>query len=322
MSDYQEKETALNENQKLMTVDYAERKIREYIRNTDEEALEDKMYELVDALLDQSRVIGSANSFHNFAVNFSKFDDSETACEIVEKGLLLFPNNTDLLADYIQMGSECGKFKQCDECYKKLIDIGFETWTWRAFSFTIDYLLLLCTGIGCAQQIEEMKNTALAIVAEYRKRKPNREESYCSEADIYDAFNEYDKKLEILQEGIRVCKSSPKCSLRYADALVDSGEYEKANSIIQNMLSMVGSQENIKTSYVYYLSGLCKYAIAVKSNDYEKTTVNSIYDDFTISCDIELSSRAYLDNMTKCIKILENRSKIEYEDAYPNEKKD
>lgn len=299
---------------RILTVDWAERKVREYqgMFANDDETYEEKLYELVDLILEQKQVVGTDNSFHNFALNFSRRDDSLTACEILDKGLLLFPNNTDLLADYLQMGSECGLFDRCAECFKQLMSIRYDIWTWRAFSFSIDYLLLLCTGVGSDIQLNELKSQALNLVQEYRKQKPEEEGSFCSEADIYVAFNMHQEKIKILKAGIEACPSSPKCSLRLADILFDQGDYQEARNVLQRLTAMVGSQERVNRAYVYYLLGLSKYALCISMGDYSEETVMDIYDDFSIAFLLKLQSDAYRSNMRKCIKILEKKSKKEY----------
>lgn len=304
---------------KLISVDYAENMVRRYqSENMTNEDFEEKLYTLVDTLLDQPSVKGSENAFHNFALNFSRIEDSETACEIVEKGVELFPNNTDLLADYLQMGSDCGQFDQCEQYYQRLIQIGYETWTWRAFSFSIDYLLLKYKSLADAED-KDIIQTALAITDKSREYIDS-EESYCSEADIYNAINNSAKMIDALRAGIANCRRSPKCSLRYADYLIENGEYEEANKIVQKMLSMVSSQESINTAYVYYISGLCKYAIALQNEDFSPETAESIFGDFVIARDLDLGKEAYVKNMKKCIIVFERRSGVEYpRDLYPDD---
>ncbi len=59
---------------RVLTVDWAERKAREYqgMYANDDETYEEKLYELVDLVLDQKQIVGTDNSFHNFALNFSR----------------------------------------------------------------------------------------------------------------------------------------------------------------------------------------------------------------------------------------------------------
>ena len=308
-----------NNGKRTITVDRAERKMRELFQKYEDEVLEEAMYNLVTTVLDkQPELLGSENGFHNFAVNFSKRDDSEVACEIVERGLLLFPDSTDLLADYLQMGSECGKFDRCEECYNKLMSIEYSTWTWRAYSFSIDYLIVLSSGVGGIKDLDELKNKALEIAKQYRIHMPNNEGSYCSEADIYSKFHQYDMKISALKNGIEKCDFSPKCSLRYADILIDEGNYDEAIKVIEKLLGMISSQESVNMAYVYYISGICKYALMMRNKDFSKEAVNSIYCDFLIAMDNGLGSDSYRINASKCIKVIERKSLIQYPEDYPD----
>ena len=47
---------------------------------------------MINDILSQEKVVGSADDFHNLAVDFSRRDDYETACNILDEGLKRFRN--------------------------------------------------------------------------------------------------------------------------------------------------------------------------------------------------------------------------------------
>jgi hypothetical protein len=59
------------------------------------------IYKVVNTFLEQSRFIGVADDFHNLAVEFANNEEQDVACRILEIGIKCFPDNVDLLADYL-----------------------------------------------------------------------------------------------------------------------------------------------------------------------------------------------------------------------------
>ena len=107
------------------------------------EEIERLLNDLLDALFScQDSLTGGADDFHNFTVSISKIsNDNRSALQIAEEGLKLHGDNTDLLADAILYGRNCGEREECANWYNKLLTIDKTAWTWRAFSFSIDFLL-------------------------------------------------------------------------------------------------------------------------------------------------------------------------------------
>lgn len=297
--------------ERLITIGEAERRVKEYLYEENEEAL----YELVKETLSQEKIVGSVDDFHNLAVNFSKRDDYETACNILDKGLQQFPRAVDLLADYLQNGINCNRVKLCEEYFERLMKIPMMRWTWRGFSFGIDYMKSLADNIETEESLMEWKKKMLDLADSYYKYFPYSEDTFLVKADIYQYFNDREKEIEILEKALEKNKSCPKCSLRLADIFFDKGEYKQALEYIEKCRYVaVQTQEKINQGYMYYLSGLCKAAEVHQSSLYEnEEMIKNIYSDFSIAEKLKMSFSSYKKVMERQIYILESKSGILYD---------
>lgn len=216
-------------------------------------------YDIVDELLEENEntvVSGDADDFHNLSVRFSRQDDNETALEIVKKGLTIHKANTDLLADAIRYGNSCGDFENCDAYYQRLNKISKRRWTWRAYSFIIDYLI---DSLDRYEEIsdevfDEKKEQILNLVNKYKGQFGDMEDSWYSEFDVYWNLNERDKAKTILEEISKKDMKCPKSWLRYADILMDDGNLDKAESLLKRL-----KQDDFDSSYSYYLDGRYRF---------------------------------------------------------------
>lgn len=234
----------------------------------DSDAQLDMLSDLLDALLNAADpLIGDADDFHNFAVTVSKVaNDNKGAYEIVRKGLDIHRVNTDLLADALMYGANAGQWEECQKWYKVIMGVDKSCWTWRAFSFTLTYLLdVYASSDDNIASIDDI----IALAKEYQKWLPDREDAWISLYRLYERINQRAEGIKVLEEAIDKFKFCPKCWLRYADLMVDDGEYAKAEPIIKKMLRSPNSTEHINTSYMYFLDGQCKMARLMESEDYE-----------------------------------------------------
>ena len=226
-----------------------------------------KLLEAIRAAEDQGELTGDADDFHNFSVSVSKLiQDNGVAFEIVQAGLKIHPQNTDLLADALLYGYNSGERERCKEYYKKLKAIDQCNWTWRAFSFTIDYMLDSRTSSGSENfTFGEILN----VVEAYQKAKPDDENAWLSEFKVYDRTNQREKGLEALKAADEKFDFCPKCWLRYADVLVDRGKFEEAEPLLKKLRRNPKSTESINGAYMHLLDGQCKMAELMNSDAYE-----------------------------------------------------
>lgn len=294
--------------ERVITIGETERRLKEYWYEENDEAI----YELIEEVLSQEKVVGSIDDFHNLAVDFSRRDDYETACNILDKGLKLFPRAVDLLADYLQNGINCDRRKLCEEYFDILMKIPMIRWTWRGFSFGIEYMKSLADTIETEGELIEWKQKMLNLADNYYRYFPDNEDTFLVKADIYRYFNDREKECQILQEALKKIQICPKCSLRLADIFFEKGEYKQALEYIEKCkYGAVQTQEKINQGYMYYLSGLCKAAEVYQFslyNDIEK--IRDIYSDFDIAEKLKMSFSTYKKVMERQIYILESKSGI------------
>lgn len=297
--------------ERVLSIGEAERLTKEYLMEDNEEAV----YQLVQQVFSQEKVTGSIDDFHNFAINFSRRDDYETACNILDKGLEQFPKAVDLLADYLQNGVNCNRLEMCNKCYNTLMKIPMMRWTWRGFSFSVDYMQYMADNVESEEELLSWKSRMLSLVQNYYKFFPYNEDVFLVKANIYKYFNEKNKEIEVLEEGLRQVKSCPKCALRLADTYFDRGEYSKSLQYIERCkVAAVQTQEKINQGYMYYLSGLCKAAEMHQISEYtnqEKT--EDIYKDFSLAEKLKMNFSAYKKVIERQIYILETKTGISYD---------
>lgn len=255
--------------------------------NSDDLAGAEQMLDdLLEALrTSDAQLTGSPDSFHNFSVSISKIsNDNRDALEIIQEGLKLHPMNTNLLADAIKYGCNCGEREVCADCYQSLQSIDKSRWTWRSFSFTIDYLLDSYSAGGT----EVSQNEILELAKSYQEYLPDEEDAWVSECDVYERFNMHGKGLDALKDAIAKFHFCPKCWLRYADIMMDAGNYDEAEPIIKNLRKHPKSVDYINISYLFFLDGQCKMAKLMETEGYEDgevepATVLKIYKAFQLS---------------------------------------
>lgn len=301
---------------RMISIGEAEKLVKEYIYEENEENL----YELVQEVLSQEKVIGSIDDFHNFAINFSRKDDYETACNILDKGLVQFPKAVDLLADYLQNGVNCNRFKRCEECFNILLKIPMMRWTWRGFSFSIDYMQTLADNIEDEKELITWKQKMLDMADNYYKFYAYSEDTFLAKADIFQYFNDREKEIDTLNTALKQIKSCPKCALRLADIYFEKGEYDNALEYIERCkYGSIQTQEKINEGYMYYLSGLCKAARIHQLSSYEnEELVEDIYRDFSIAEKLKMNFTSYKKVMERQIHILESKSGIFYDSIITN----
>lgn len=245
------------------------------------------LYKCVDSIFEkkESEISGSADAFHNFAVSCIKIaDDYLTAYDVIKLGLKLHPTNTDLLADAIKYGYNCTDIKKCEEYLRYLRTIDQRVWTWRAFSFTIDYLLDCYTSDNAEQNcISDVKELA----EQYRKRYPHDEDSLYSKYEIHNRLGELTEAMDVLIEALESSDFCPKCWLKYADILVEEGKYTEATKPIIKLCRAPLTSDSVNWSYVNYLKGVCQMALLTSEGEslfdeqqYEEDKVNQIYMSF------------------------------------------
>ncbi len=275
-----------------------------------------QMLEELDRKGDSIKLSGTENDFHNFAVSITKIlKDYDAATTIVSEGLKLHPYNTDLLADAIEYGSSSSTYqKNCGQWYRTLKGIDKKNWTWRSFSFSIDYLMSEYAKSSSVLSFDEI----LTLADQYQSYIPDREDAWLSKFNIYDQTNQREEGIHVLEEAMELFDSCPKCWLRYADIMMDRGKYENAEPVIKKILRDPKSSESVNMAYVYFLDSQCKMRRLINSDDYdegifEEKAVRKVYK----SLQLALKSLDLRDNVRQRAEEYITRLEVETDIPYP-----
>jgi len=275
---------------------------------------------MADEILRSTDLVSSSDYFHDFAVELGKRGCYNVACQILERGLEIYKRSVDLLAAYLFYGCDCeGHMEKCNKYYKVLKAIPTGNWTWRCYSFSLKYLGIKLEIIDDQIEIETTEKEQNDLINEYYEKFPNDERPYLSHASLYMRTNP-DKAIEILEKAYNELKVCPRCSIRYADLLIDMAktyeDYQKIYDIlIHAILPRRDTEDNY--GYIHYLRGICLYHLIDKNNgDFQdKAKIDEIYQCFRIARNEDMGlSSSYLKTLSKYIHILEEYSKIRYDD--------
>lgn len=271
----------------------------------------DELNAIALRVLSASKVMGSPDEFHNFAVNYAQTDDKNTACEILKLGLAIYPTSVDLLADFIQYGMQCNKEAECEKYFQKLESIPKELWTWRGFDFSLDYLQFKLERMAQNDEYTNIRKKMNQLVEDFRKYMPYDERSYLAESHIYKNTEQEITILEMAMSDLSAC---PKCTLRYADLKFERGEYIKALDSIENCIISLQTQPGINEGYAYFLSGLCKTSLIHKDKDYKnRERILDAYQDFQVAELVQMDLQpTYRKTIQKQTSVLSLKSGISY----------
>ena len=274
------------------------------IYSTDDETTQDErgsLLEFIDAFVHQKSFSGSADDFHNFAVELARRDEFALACDILDAGMKpgYFGKNCDLLADYLQYGVNCGRLKEAKRAFKTMLSISRRKWTWRSFSFGVTFLQHLdqqdeidktirgalasidCSHVDYLGLTDEQK-CMLALLYEFKQFHPEKEEPYQIESQLFSYFKDDEKALAALQRAEETIPNCPKCALKRADMLFERGAYSEACESVQRALEgSIQTQSSVNEGYLHYLYALC-YVANTRKNRSALTDeiVDTIYSHF------------------------------------------
>lgn len=275
-----------------------------YIYNQNDEDSWEDLYELMGRFENQEVQSGTSDDFHNFCVALAKYGEYDLACKVLDKGLEAYPRNADLNSDYLLYGIKCNRLEQCERAYETLLKIPRRRWTWRSFSFAIDYYDYLAEACETDEELDEKEAQMLEIAEDFRKKFPYSEEPYRAKANIYKNMNMQEEEFAILDEALKSVKVAPKCALRFADILFERGMYEEAEEAVRRGIDdAMQTQTSVNEGYIYFLSGLCKIAISQRNKEeMSEEKVNEIFSDFN------LALSKFKNNKTNFHTVMENKT--------------
>ncbi len=276
-----------------------------------------QLYEVVNSALKKNKFIGTSADFHNLSVECARRNAEEVACDFLERGLDKYPISVDLLADYIKYGVVCNRIENCRRYYSTLDRIPKSNWNWRAFRFSIDYLMVEMEREICGSEI---KQTMLSLAEEFRRYIPDDENGYLVQAEVHSRFNEKELEIAILEEAVAKLPRASKSLLRLADIYYMQGRVEEAlSSLCRCELDSLEPQMGVSQGYLYYLDGLCQSNILLRELDnvqIERDAIREkelkIYDSLKIAKK-SLDHSFNLQNEWKfLVNMLEVKTKVEY----------
>lgn len=313
------------------------------IYSTDDEALQDdrgNLIEFIKAFVHQNTFSGSADDFHNFAVELARRDEYALASDILEVGMKpgYFSKNCDLLADYLEYGVKCGRLKEAKRIFRIMMGIPRHRWTWRSYSFGVGFLMHLDKEDELDSSIKkalaavdrshidypgltEEQECMFALVEEFKKYHPEKEEPYQVESQLFSYFKNSKRALAALKDAEDKIPSCPKCALRRADMLFERGEYPEACKSVQRALEgSIQTQSSVNEGYLHYLYSLCYIANAKKNGlPLTEDIVDAIYSHFEAALqEFGDAKQNYTDMIKRNARDVQASSHIEIKDEYVN----
>jgi len=206
---------------------------------------------------------GSAEHYHNYAVTFAKHGEFDFACDVLLCGLKRYSTNIDLLSDFLEYAIKSSNdehYQQCEELCRILETRRPVFWNWRAYDFTIDYLLdKIDRGIG---EPLEIKTYCLELAREFQKRIPTNEFAYVAEANIYSTFGENGKEMNALKKAMSKSQLHVvRVAITLAEIYIKRNQPQEALKCLQRVISdFADTTLRTTPSQVYVLSVICKTA--------------------------------------------------------------
>ena len=310
---------------KTATIAQVEEVVDELLKDDEEYQTQnwDRLYSLLELFQKAEKYNGSQEQFHNFAVSLARADQYDLACDILIKGLDIFPRSMDLLADFLTYAIKCNRINEADEYYNRLLEIDISTWNWRAFDFSIDYLMAkLLYEQGVAQR--EMLNKKIDdLLRQFKRYHENDDRAYFAEYTVASQRNGETEAIlklkKFVDEGSSV---AARCTMKVAEYYFNNGQYEIAESYIKKCKTdVIATDFSIEPGYVYMLSAFCSmcrlYSDGIDTLEPEqlRLRVKNIYKDCEATSSIHLRRRfSGYENLEVQREVLEKLTGISYYD--------
>ncbi len=210
------------------------------------------VFKIVDLVCGKT-VRGDQSDYHNLAAELGRQNLFDKACKVCEAGISFFPNDVDLLADWIKYATNIGDYDNAEKAIGSLNQIATRLWNWRAFDFVIDYYVA----------IANMKK-AIELSDEFVKWLPNEERAYKQKADVkrktYDPSTGEDvaeSVIAILKKPLEMNLNCPMCANALADELSELGRLEEAlNASNRAVQELAQDQPSVNHAFVFFRRAL------------------------------------------------------------------
>jgi len=190
----------------------------------------------------EGKLSGSADDFHNLAVELAKHDQNVLAVQVIESGLERFDCAPDLLADAILYNLHLGQKDSCEQWYQKLQQMDKSDYNWRCFVFATKFL----ETFGRADE-------ASGLYDDFKRLLPYDERAYSGWGQYLYGKGQLDQAVEILEEGIAKCPKAPQSAFLLSQIYEELGKYNEAvraaNAAIRGN---VGEQPSVNQSAILW----------------------------------------------------------------------
>ncbi|WP_405374705.1 hypothetical protein [Pseudobutyrivibrio sp.] len=264
---------------------------------------------------------GFDDDYHNLSVLLAKEGKYSYACSVLKRGLSEWEKSIDLLADYLNYSRFCNKtvFDKCDDYYRVLCTIPQKEWNWRAFSFSLDYLMAKKKQRLKEDEIIIIDNILRSLSYDFCCQEDN-DLSYFDRYTVLDALGEKDAAYSALQDGVRL-KAAPKCCLKMADIEFEKGNYRDANSYLERCLNVLPVQQSINKGYASLLLALSKTSLFMENkSDFKdidnqtRAEVEELYKSFDTAVSTKELTKAWKNTADRVISVLEAQTGIKKEE--------
>lgn len=269
--------------------------------------------ETMDYVLNTATIAGNEDDYHNCSVNLVEIDDYYNAVLLLKHGLKRYPKSTDILADLLLYGLKCGKISEISPFYYNgLADVDKKFWSWRAFHFSIEFLMIYIQYAENDEQQDAITDEIKTLIADYKRYRPTDERAYMVEHDFYKLINQENNAENSLKMALDSLKLCPQCALNYADNLFAKGEYAKSIPILERTIKMAENQPSINIGYAYYILALSKESVLRNSgNDFNSDNIKPIYNAYYSALEFLDDNMIHLrEQCVKKVSILERESGI------------
>lgn len=309
----------------IPSVSDATTKIVRAYQKEDFDALEELRVYLKEGA-NKNAIAGSADEFHNAAVNLSRYDFYQDAYELLAYGLNRYGKNVDLLADMLAYGVHCKPIdgKELLDIYKRLQSINKRFWTWRGYQFSFDYLLEKMPYAKNDEELAEIEKEILKVMSDfdshqkYLTDKSDVEKAFMVKYDYYMTCGEEEKAIEALQKATESVEKCVQCALKLADYYFGTGEYKLAAKYAEKAANVKEDQDSVNKGYLYYIwaMSLEQDARNADSNGIpqDEITIKKIYQVYETALvywsDVASQRERQIESIKRQVRLLEKQTGI------------
>jgi len=257
----------------------------------------------VESRIIRHEIVGDSDDYHNVAVEFNRHLVPSASINTCSAGLMLYPTNTDLLADRILYARNNGDLASARKYAVRLKEVipDHKKWNWRCYDFTLD-LLLEDQQPGYEDEVRE-------LVTDLKRYFPHEEKAYESEARLAEINNDMDRAIQVLEEGISRIPVAARCAMKLADRYMERGEYINAIRVATyGIAAAAETQPSTNVIYLIYLRALSYDSLLQRrlisaDSDIDYREIDNLLNEYDIVRKFSTNS-TYLNNLEQRCALL------------------